>query len=205
MKLHSADLPKLQYSLLAALLMTIIGASLVYFALQSTRNAAQERIGAQAERNDFDGKLKQVRSEENEIKQKSAVFAKLQARGVIGEEQRLEWVELLKDIRDKRRLLDLQYEIAPQRLLDSGPGNGFAFYASSMTTQLKLLHEDDLLHFLDDLREQARAMIQIKSCSVERLPRTHAENATPAQLQAECRIDWITLRERSGSEKGTGQ
>lgn len=205
MKLHSADLPKLQYSLLAALLMTLISASLVYFALQSTRKATQERMSAQSERNDFDSKLKQVRSEENEIKQKSAVFNALQGRGVIGEEQRLEWVELLKDIRDKRRLLDLQYEIAPQRLLDSGSGNGFSFYASTMTTQLKLLHEEDLLHFLDDLRQQARALIQIKSCRVERLPRNLSENATPAQLQAECRIDWITLRERSGSEKGTGQ
>ena len=197
MKLRPTDFPKLQYSLLAAALLMLIGAGLVYFALQSTKAAALDRIAAQAERNDFDGKLKQVRSEESEIKLKSAVFQKLQTRGVIGEEQRLEWVELLKDIRDKRRLLDLQYEIAPQRPLDAGLGNGFAFYASTMTTQLKLLHEEDLIRFLDDLRQQAKALIQIKSCNVERLPRGGSENGTPAQLQAECQIDWITLREVS--------
>jgi len=195
MKLRPADFAKLQYSLLAAVLLMLIGAGLVYFALQSTKAATLDRIAAQAERNDFDGKLKQVRGEESEIKLKSAVFNTLQTRGVIGEEQRLEWVELLKDIRDKRRLLDLQYEIAPQHPLDAGLGDGFAFYASTMTMQLKLLHEEDLIRFLDDLRQQARALIQIKSCNVERLPRGNSESGTPAQLQADCQIDWITLHE----------
>lgn len=198
MRLRSSDLPKLQFSLLATVLLSMIGVGLVYFALQSTKAATLDRTAAQAERNDFVGKLHRVRSEENEIKLKSAVFNKLQTRGVIGEELRLEWVELLKSIRDKRRLLDLQYEIAPQRTLDAVPGNGFAFYASSMTTQLKLLHEEDLLRFLDDLRQQAKALIQVKSCNVERLPRGSSEAGIPAQLQAECQIDWVTLREVAG-------
>ena len=198
MKLSSSDLPKLQYSLLAAVLLMIVGAGLVYFSLQSTKAATLDRSAALAERNDFEGKLQRVRNEESEIKLKSAVFNKLQTRGVIGEELRLEWVELLKSIRDKHRLLDLQYEIAPQRILDAAPGNGFAFYASSMTTQLKLLHEEDLIRFLDDLRQQAKALIQIKSCNVERLPHGSSENGIPAQLQAECQIDWITLREVAG-------
>jgi hypothetical protein len=198
MKLGTADFPKLQYSLLAAVLMVCIGVAAVYFALNTTKAAMLNRTSAQAERNDFDGKLKQVRSEESEIKLKSAVFNKLQTRGVIGEEQRLEWVELLKDIRDKRRLIDLQYEIAPQHPLDTAPGSGFAFYASTMKVQLKLLHEEDLIRFINDLHQQARALIQIKSCNVSRLPRGSTETGIPAQLEADCQIDWITLREAAG-------
>jgi hypothetical protein len=195
MKLSAVDLPKLQLSLLAAAIMIAIGAGTVHFELKATKTAKLERATAQAERNDFDGKLKQVRGEENEIRQKSALFNTLQTRGVIGEEQRLEWVELLKEIRDKRRLIDLRYEIAPQRPLEPTPGNGFAFYASSMQIQLKLLHEEDLTRLLDDLRLQAKALIQVKSCTVSRLPRGEAENALRGQLQADCQIDWITLRE----------
>ena len=195
MKLRPADFPKLQYSLLATVLLMLVGAGPVYFARQANKTAQLERAAAQAEQNDFDGKLRLVRGEEDEIKHKSAVFYKLQARGVIGEEQRLEWVELLNSIRDTRQLLDLQYEIAAQRPLDAVPGNGFAYYASTMTMQLKLLHEEDLLRFLDDLRQQARALIQVKSCTVERLPRNTPGDGIPAQLQAACRIDWITLRE----------
>ena len=131
MKLSAADFSKLQFSLLASVLMIIVGAASVYFSFNSTKTANSDRMAAQAGRNDFDGKLKRVRNEENEIKQKSAVFSKLQTRGVIGEEQRLEWVELLKEIRDQRRLIDLQYEFAPQRPLDAAPSNGFTFFAST--------------------------------------------------------------------------
>ena len=195
MKIGSADLPKLQFSLLAALMMMAIGAGTVYLSLNLIKTAKLEQAAAQAERNDFDGKLKRVRSEEDEIRQKSAILHTLQARGVVGEEQRLEWVELLKEIRDRRRLLDLQYDIAPQRALDATPGSGYAYYASSMKMQLKLLHEEDLTRLLDDLRRQARALIQVRSCNVSRLPRGGAEGGIPAQLQADCQIDWVTLRE----------
>ena len=195
MKLGASDFPKLQWSLLATVLMMIVGAAMVYFSFNATEVAKRDRAAAQAERNEFDGKLKQVRNEEDEIKQKSAVFNALQTRGMIGEEQRLEWVELLKDIRDTRRLIDLQYEIAPQRRLDTDTAKGFAFYSSTMRLQLKLLHEEDLTRLIDDLHRRARALIQVKSCDVSRLPQDAGDGAPAAQLQADCRIDWITLRE----------
>ena len=195
MKLAATDFPRLQLSLLAAVLMIAIGACAVYAALDSNHTAKLARAAAQAERNDYENKLKRVRSEENEIRQKSAIFNTLQTRGVIGEEQRLEWVELLKEIRDRRRLIDLHYEIAPQRQLDTGTGSGFAFFSSTMKVQLQLLHEEDLTRLLDDLRQYARALIQVKSCQVSRLPRGGSEIGASAHLQAECRIDWVTLRE----------
>ena len=206
MNLVTSDLPKLQWSLLATVLMMAIGAAMVYFAFNATEAAKRDRTAAQTERNEFDGKLKQVRDEEDEIKQKSVVFNALQTRGMIGEEQRLEWVELLKDIRDTRRLIDLQYEIAPQRRLDTDAAKGFAFYSSTMHLQLKLLHEEDLTRLIDDLRERARALIQVKSCDVSRLPQGATDGSTIAQLQADCRIDWITLREiKDAPETGQGK
>lgn len=193
MKITAADLPRVQLSLAAALLMIAVGAAGLSLALASTRTARLELAAAQKERNELDDKLKQVRGEEAEIKQKSAVLSTLQARGVVGDEQRLEWVELLKSISERRRLIDLQYEIAPQRPLAPATPGTFAFYASTMSVQLKLLHEEDLTRLLDDLRQQARALIDVKRCSVSRLPGA-AERVGHAQLQADCQIDWVTLR-----------
>ena len=195
MKLVPDDFQKLQYSLLAMVLMFAIGVISVVVAYQATKTASIDRVATQTDRNDARSKLQRVRGEESEIKQKSALFNQLQARGMVGEEQRLEWVELIKEIRDKRRLIDLQYEFAPQRSLDnSAPGNGYAFYASTMKVQLKLLHEEDLTRFVDDLRRQAKALIQVKSCNVSRLPRNETEGSVVAQLQADCLIDWLTLQ-----------
>ena len=62
---------------------------------------AQARLAnIQQERKEIDNKLRQVRSEENEIRHKAAVFNDLQSQRVLGEEQRLEWVELLEEIRE---------------------------------------------------------------------------------------------------------
>ena len=195
MKLVPDDFQKLQYSLLAMALMFAIGVISVVVAYQATKTASIDRVATQTDRNDARSKLQRVRGEESEIKQKSALFNQLQARGMVGEEQRLEWVELIREIRDKRRLIDLQYEFAPQRSLDnSAPGNGYAFYASTMKVQLKLLHEEDLTRFVDDLRRQAKALIQVKSCNVSRLPRNETEGSVVAQLQADCLIDWLTLQ-----------
>ncbi|MEI7614032.1 MAG: hypothetical protein WCK63_14115 [Betaproteobacteria bacterium] len=198
MKLDLSDLPKLQFSLIAAVLLIAVGAGTVHFFLDANRAALQARSAAQSERNEFDGKLKRVRTEENEIRDKSAVFSMLQMRGFIGDEQRLEWIELLKDIRDKRRLIDLEYDVAPQRPLDPTPVSAYSFFVSSMKIQLKLLHEEDLTRLLDDLRLQARALVQVRYCNVSRLPRGTPEPGSPALLQAECQIEWITLRDATG-------
>lgn len=198
MKLEPADLSKLRFSLIATLMMLAVGATSLHFVVDANRAAQQARDAAQAEWNEFNSKLKRIHLEEQEIRDKSAIFNLLQARGVIGNEQRLEWVELLKDIRDKRQLLEMQYEFSPQRRLDPNPIGEFSFYASAMKLQLKLLHEEDLTRLLDDLRQQAKALIQVKQCSISRQPRETSERGPAALLQAECQIDWITLREGSG-------
>ena len=192
MKLTRADLPELRLSLAAALLMIALGATGVHLALASARQAHAEQAAAQRQRDEIDDKLRRVRSEEAEIKQKSAVFHRLQQRGMIGEEQRLDWVELLKTIRERRRLLELRYEIAPQRALDAITSGALSFYASAMKIELKLLHEEDLTRLLGDLRQQAGPLIRVRSCKLARLPRISGDIAAP--LQADCQIDWITLR-----------
>jgi hypothetical protein len=190
MKFGKADFAKIQVSLMFVVAAVAVGTASVLFSIQQTKSAKLANSAAAAEHSEFEIKLKQVRNEENEIRQKSALFSNLQARGVIGEEMRLDWVELLKDIRDKRRLMNVEFEIAPQRALDSGPVSNFSFYASTMKLQFRPLHEEDVLRLIDDLRRQAKALIQVKSCKVSRLPGNGL-----AQLQADCQIDWITARE----------
>ena len=195
MKPTLADLKKLQFSLLASLLMLAAGSAAVHFSLASA-HAARLALGkVQMERNDAEEKLRRVSSEQREIREKSAQFSRLQEQGIVGEERRLEWVELIHAIRAERQLIDLQYEIEPQRLLESIPGTRFAFYASTMQLQFGALHEEDLLRLVDDLRQRAHALIQIRSCSLSRRPAQSASRDNQAQLQAECLIDWVTLHE----------
>ena len=84
MKIDGSDFPKIQSSLLAALLMMLIGAAAVYAALDATKTAKLAQASAQAQRNEIGRKLKRIVSEEHEIKQDSALFNRIAARGVIG-------------------------------------------------------------------------------------------------------------------------
>ena len=203
MKLGTGDLPRLQLALLAALAMIGGGGGAAYLALDAARHAHSELAAAQKARDEIDARLKRVRSEETEIRQNISLYGALQARGVVGDERRLEWTELLKAVSERRRLSGLRYEFSPQRALDATfPGASATpaavpsdqdAYVSTLTLEVDLLHEEDLTKLLDDLRAQASALVQVKRCSVARRPPTN-DGPRRANLHAACQLDWITLR-----------
>src|SRR5258708_39471172 len=87
---------------------------------------------------------------------------------MLGEEHRLEWADAITRIRTQRELLDLRYVVERQRLLSSAPGKpgNVDFYASTMKVELALLHEDDLLRFLSDLRQSGNAFYDTRKCTL---------------------------------------
>ena len=101
-------------------------------------------------------------------------YQDLVARGIIGQEERLDWVEQIARIKAARRLLDVQYEIQPQAPIGDAalPGGAAAgpyeIMASTMNLHMQLLHEDDLLGFLDDLRQNVHAQLLVRECRIAR-------------------------------------
>ncbi len=200
MKLVTEDLPKLQLPLLALIVMIALGTGSILFSRSQLSQAQARLSSAQQQRKDIDNKLRQLRREENQIRQKAAIFGELQSRRILGEEQRLEWVELLENIRARHRLPDMRYEIAPRHALEKTPAGQLALFASTMRLELKLLHEEDLTRLLDDLRREAPALIQTRRCDISRLQGTIAKEMPAASLQASCLIDWITVRKADSAE-----
>jgi hypothetical protein len=197
MKLDRRDLSRLSGLLILLLLIALGVAAAVH--CRGRLVAAQAAFSAaRMQRDEIVGKLGQARGEEDEIRRKAEVFQRLAARGMIGEERRLAWVELLKELRDRLRLIRIHYEFSPQRALDTDGTGAAGLYASSMKLEAKLLHEEDLTRLLDELRRLAPALIQVKRCDVERLPPAD-ENL--GSLRADCLIDWITLRAAGENEE----
>ena len=150
---------------------------------------------------DIQTRLARARIEEQELRDKIVRFQALKSRGVIGPEQRLDWVETIARINTARRIFKLDYDFAPQRPVDASilpggaAGGGFEIMASQMRLQIQLLHEGELLAFLAELRDTVQALVQVRSCAIERITRDSTERGSNAQLKAECTLEWITLRE----------
>lgn len=198
------DFRRISLSLAAAVLMVAVGGAIVFASIHLHQSEKKNKITAQTRQKESQMKLSRARDEELEIKKKVAHYNDLSGRGIFGDEHRLDWIEQIRRIKDARKLIDVQYEIAPQQTLDAGilPGSSgnYAFLASTMQLRMKLLHEDDLLNFLSDLRGTAHAYLRVRRCDVERLPRSSADNrGIPPQLGADCTVDWITIREKKAA------
>lgn len=193
MKLGAREIRKIGGSLAVLALVAAIAAAAGFAASRERRAARADLVAATALRNDAQARLRMASSEEQEIKQKAALFQALQARGIIGDERRLDWVELLREVRERHRLFAATYEISPQQKIDSA--GGFDFRTSTMRLQLPLLHEEDLLRLFADVQQQASALIVPAECAVSRLPRGGDRDAAglPPQLRAECSLRWITV------------
>lgn len=200
MKIRPADLYRLRWNIALFLALAGIGAGIAYGTLHLARQAALAEQQEKGHLADVKSRLDRARDEEREILAKIDNYRSLVARGVIGQEARLDWVEEINRIKAARRLFDIQYELAPQKPLDptllpsGATAGGFEFLASTMRLEMQLLHEDDLVGFLADLRARVKAILLVRACTVERLPPSGQQGVRP-QLRAECTIDWVTLRE----------
>jgi hypothetical protein len=157
--------------------------------------AAEDRRAAQ-------DKLARATSEEREIREKLVDYKRLLERGIIGDEQRLDWVDTIGQIKAARRIHDIKYSIAPQKAYEvhgAGPtGGDVEFRVSELKLEMQLLHEEDMLGFLEDLQRQLKTHVMVRSCSVQRLDRPggfERSGVTP-RLRAECTVDLLTIRDR---------
>ena len=144
---------------------------------------------------------RRLASEEQEMRAKINDYQAIADRGIIGPERRLDWVELVRSTQRDRQLLGLDYEIQPQTSLSKSNGS-HTFMRSIMRVQLPLLHEEDLLRFVGDLQAHAPAFVRVRSCRIGRGGGQPTDmDSLPAQLQADCQLDWITLKAETGDRK----
>lgn len=196
------DIARLRWPLILLATAVAAGAAMILSSRHLVEAAEAAHRQLAAKQGDLRARIGRAREEEADLRERIALFDQLRARGMIGQEERLGWVEQIARIKAQRRLLELQYELSPQHavddaLLTGGPIAGaHEFMASTMRLRMTLLHEDDLLGFLDDLRRAVNAHLLVRECTIDRLVPPQAAPGLAGQLRATCTIEWITLREK---------
>lgn len=199
MNLTRDELGKLVLPALAAIVLIGVGVWLIKITGEARAKAQAQLTSAQAERRQNADRLARIAEEEREVSEKLDVYKQLKRLNIIGEERRLEWADAVARIRNQRELLDLTYRVDRRKLLKSVPGNpgSVDFFASTMTVGLELLHEEDLLRFLADLRDSGNAYYAVRRCSLTRIAQPPAGIQISPRLRGECEIDLITIVDRA--------
>jgi hypothetical protein len=199
MKLPPNSGKRLAAPAIVAALLVAVGGIAIVLSQQMLLKGRAEQTKAAADRQAAQSRLARTTDEEREIREKLVDYQKLRSRGLIGEERRADWVERIAQIKSARQLYDVKYTIEPQRPADY-PGLAAAgeieFLASQMKIDLALLHEEDLFHFIEDLRGALSSHVVVRSCTVSRIDRAAADRSVGPRLRADCTIDLVTIRDR---------
>jgi hypothetical protein len=185
-------------AILAAVL--AIGGGVVYWSAQRAAGAhdsfERERTGRDQARD----RLARVDEEHRVIERYGPAYRSLAEQGIIGAEQRVNWLDALRLASQATRGFGVDYQVSgqaggqqggqPAFKLDTG---AYAVQQSEMKLRLRLLHEGDLLAFLNALAEQRAGLHLLRECNVQRLASGPFNARFEPKLQAECTLTWVTL------------
>jgi hypothetical protein len=188
-----AEFAQIRWAVLAMVGALGVGAAVVLASQWQRRAAADELRQARQARDAAYARFTQAETEKQEIRRYQPQFVALRRRGLIGEGNRLDWVEAIRQVQEQGRMLPLSYEIDPQQpfTLAAPLATGdYQLRGSRMSLHMELLHEMDLFNFLAELRQ--RAFFAVQDCSLKRLAGAVNVSAA-ATLSADCTLNWLVL------------
>lgn len=186
---------RLGCDLLLVLVLVVLAATGAGLMAESARQAEGELKAAVAAQREITDKVSHIREEELWWRESISRFRQLSARGILGRERPLDWVEELQILGQEHPLIGLEYELGPPHALpdDDAPASGYQTLSSPMKLRMRLRHEGELLDFLDALRDRASALLRVRRCVLERSQAPALDQAPPTRLAADCELEWITL------------
>jgi len=193
-------LPALKLSLLLvlmALLLAIVGTLWSRGLAQDAALALQRQITAL---NGARQQLDHSRQQQQLIAGHLPAYQALAARGFIGAEDRLVWIEAIQQANRDAGLYGLDYRLTPRTSSLPALAQGLPLGQTTMNLTLPLLVETDLMRFLDALKARApRGLYRIQGCTLSRLNDARFEIVNQPQLQAECDLLWFTVAEAAAA------
>jgi hypothetical protein len=204
MKREDVDWSVLRGALIAFVLCVSAGALLAGGGHVLMKRKQQEFTRNNLQFQAISGKYLAVDEEEKLIKKYFPRFLELYHGGVIGREDRLNWIETLRDAGERLRIPSLNYEISSQGVYaPTFPLNlgRYQLFASPMTLSMQALHEGDLLRLIQLLDTRASGHYSLQACRISRLSQgLNTMSADRPNLGIQCDLDWFTIKLADGTE-----
>jgi len=196
------DLGRIKGSVALLIIVAAAGAAGVYWTLQQLQAQRAASKSAEAKVAEARSRVSRVQLEKQELAIHYPEYQALMSRGVVGQDRRLEWIETVESLGRKHGLFSLSYTLGGQAAFQDPAAEevraGFEAFENPLDLELTVLHEEQLLAFLQDLRSQIQGLMVLERCRVERAGPARELRFGP-QLKATCDIRLINLREKKGA------
>jgi hypothetical protein len=176
----------------------IISVAILWFAHHARDKALAERMNATQEAHAASVRYRRTADDEPIIRRTIERFDSLRRRHIIGPEQRLDWADHLREIRNQHHFAKLDFELSPQRIVGplSTPGD-YLLGVSRMQIHAGLLHEGDFFDLISELRQPTSAIVAPRRCTLTPSSEQAVQNIN---LRAECTVEWLTVSTTTGGK-----
>lgn len=207
MKFSKSDFPLIRWSVLAICVSSLVSAIVLYSSGEYAEKSLKEWRNAKTMLGNARNRLAAANQDRENMDIYASEYGPLIENKVIGDDQRLDWMEGLEKVRQQNLVTNFSYAIAPQKIYRPQPpidGGSFDIRHSEMKLQIDLLHEEQLPDFFNALRSRIKGWYQLEGCALQRSAAINEDNdsvtATTAHIRAECSGGWITLKNRNAPQ-----
>lgn len=183
----------LKTSILLLLAAGLLSAAGIFWSHRQDTAARADLQLQQAALNATHARQQQGQTEARLIAQHLDAYRALIARGFVGEENRLAWIEAVHLANQDARLYGLTYTLSPRATAPAILAGGLPLKQTRMVVNMPLLVETDLPRFLDALRARAPGLFRVSSCRLNRITDAPPQPVNRPELDAECELLWFTL------------
>ncbi|HWR78359.1 MAG TPA: hypothetical protein VN283_14245 [Thiobacillus sp.] len=183
----------LKTSMLLLLAAGLLAAAGIFWSHQQDTEARAALQAQQTALHAAHARQEQGRTEARLIAQHIDAYHALIARGFVGEENRLAWIEAVHLANRDARLYGLTYTLSPRAAAPATLAGGLPLKQTRMTMKMPLLVETDLPHFLDALHTRAPGLFRVSRCRLARTTDAPPQPVNRPELDAECELLWFTV------------
>ena len=199
MKFPRRDFSLIRTAVLLLMTAVVVSVASVAGSLYLKTRMHQNKLDDQKRLIETRTKLDRVREEERQIRRYHAKYQELIKQEVVGNENRLSLLESIARIKTERKLFEFSYQIAAQQPVQPDaalPQGELNLYASPMKFGLAVLHEEDWLDTLNDIKKKNAGVSLLRECKISRNS-SSANNVPGSKLKAECLMIWFSLRPKN--------
>lgn len=178
-------------SVILLVVMLITGTG-IWWSANTLKQAEAVRIQQDQASDAARQKLERSNTEKQLIEQHRDAYQALIARGFVGPENRLAWLEAVQQANRDANLYGLDYSLEPRSMVQL-PGLGVPLGTTVMRIRMPMLVEDDLAHFITALQQRTASIFRVRSCQIARASDSAPLAINKPELETECELLWFTI------------